>query len=117
MSQSPSNPESHIRVTFCWAEVTSYMAACWRALAKRPGIDVHVVHPQQLSAGVNPFLADPMLLHGISNEMFSASAPKIDRWLLNAVAGRRPHVVVLCGWLYKPYSALSNAEELKPASV
>jgi glycosyltransferase involved in cell wall biosynthesis len=93
------------------------MAACWRALARRPGIDVHVVHPQQLFADVNPFLSDPMLLHGISNEMFSASAPNIDRWLLNAVAGRRPHVVVLCGWLYKPYSVLSNAEELKHASV
>ena len=93
------------------------MAACWRALAKRPGLDVHVVHPESLGRKKNPFLSDPLLLQGVSNEMFISDDPDIDQWLLKAISGRRPHVVVLCGWLYRPYSRVVNSRELKHARV
>ena len=93
------------------------MAACWRALAKRPGVELHIVHPERLWGKVNPFLADPLLLEGLSNEMFISEAPDIDQWLLKAVGGRRPHVVVLCGWVYRPYSRMVNSKELKQARV
>ena len=106
-----------LKVTFCWAEVSSYMAACWRALSKRPGVDVHLVYPERLWGKVNPFLSDLLLLQGISNEMFIADAPNIDQRLLEAVAGRRPDVVVLCGWLYRPYRRLLKSRELKEARV
>jgi glycosyltransferase involved in cell wall biosynthesis len=106
-----------LRVTFCWAEVTGYMAACWRALAARPGVDLHIVYPQQLSGTANPFLSDPLLLEGLSNERFISDAPNIDHWLRKAVAARNPDVVVLCGWLYRPYSRIVHSPELKHTCV
>lgn len=116
-TKAESSESLSLRVTFCWAEVTGYMAACWRALAKRPGMDLHIVYPEQLWGTVNPFLSDPLLLQGVSNEMFSSDSPNVHEWLLKAVAGRRPHVVVLCGWLYKPYSRMVNSIELRNTCV
>lgn len=93
------------------------MAACWRALSKRPGIDLHIVHPQQLWGKTNPFLSDPQLLEGLSNEMFMSDAADIDAWLVKAVANREPHVVVVCGWLFHAYNRLVKSGKLKDARV
>ena len=103
-----------LRVVFCWAEVSGYVAACWRALARRPGIDLHVVHVDRLSTAPNPFNVDT-LLDGISNEMLETSARDLDRRMLKAVADRHPDIVVLCGWVFWPYTRLVGAAELKGA--
>lgn len=108
----PNNNERPLRVVFCWSEVSGYMAACWQALARRPGIDLHVLHPQKLFEAVdNPFDLDP-LLTGLSHQMLPAKGPDLDRWLLAAVQARRPDVVVHCGWIYWPYTRLAAAPEL-----
>ena len=103
-----------LRVVFCWAEVSGYAAACWRALARRPGIDLHVVHIDRLGTAPNPFDAGA-LLDGLSNEMLNTSAAGLDRRLLNAVADRDPDIVVLCGWVFWPYTRLVRAAPLKRA--
>ncbi len=92
------------------------MAASWRALAERPGLDVHVIHPDLLLRP-NPFRQDPELLRGISNETFRTDHPMLAGRLLEAVASRRPDVVVLCGWLYWPYTKLARARELRHVRV
>jgi glycosyltransferase involved in cell wall biosynthesis len=93
------------------------MAACWRALAARGDIDVHVVYPEQLWGEVNPFLSDSMLLDGLSSERFACDYRDVHRWLVRAISATQPHVVVLCGWLYKPYWRAMNAGELKRVPV
>jgi len=103
-----------VRVVFCWAEASPYSVACWRALAARPGVDLHVVHPERLLDRPNPF-GSATLLDGISNESFSASRRDLHRYLLGAVAGRRPDVVVLCGWIFWPYTRLVHAAPLQQA--
>jgi glycosyltransferase involved in cell wall biosynthesis len=103
-----------IRVVFCWAEVSGYAAACWRALARRPGIDLHVVHIDRLGATPNPFDVDA-LMDGISNDMLDTSSADLDGRILNAVAGRDPDIVVLCGWVFWPYTRLVRAATLKRA--
>ena len=113
----PTNGRArNLSVVFCWAEVTGYMAACWQALAKRPGIDVHVLHTRQLFQRQNPFDLDP-LLNGISNQEFSKDTPRIDAWLLDEVAKRKPDVMVVCGWIFWPYTKLMAAKELEHARV
>ena len=106
-----------IRVIFCWAEASGYMAACWRALANRPGIDLHILHPKQLWGKTNPFLSEPSLFEGISNEMFDADKSGIDQWLVKAISSQRPDVIVLCGWIYPPYSRAVNSPVLKKTPV
>lgn len=103
-----------ISVVFCWAEVTGYMAACWQALARRPGIDLHILHTRQIHDTVkNPFDLEP-LLGGLSHEMFDGTRADIDEWLLAVVRRHRPDVVVLCGWIFWPYTRLPQAPELAP---
>ncbi|HEX8029232.1 MAG TPA: asparagine synthase (glutamine-hydrolyzing) [Vicinamibacterales bacterium] len=106
----------NLRVVFCWAEVTGYMASCWQALARRPGIDLHILHTRQLFQRQNPFNLGP-LLDGISNREFSKDQPNIDEWLLREVADRRPDVVVVCGWIFWPYTRLMAHPSLAHARI
>lgn len=103
--------QKDLRVVFCWAEVTGYMAACWQALAQRPGIDLHILHTKKLFETTTLFDLDP-LLNGLSHQEFSKDAPDLDGWLLDHVTGRRPDVVVMCGWIFWPYTRLMQAKEL-----
>ena len=68
-------PVRPLRVVFCWAEVSGYAAACWQSLARVPGVDLHVVHPERLLNRPNPFDVAP-LMAGVSNEMFDTAAPQ-----------------------------------------
>jgi glycosyltransferase involved in cell wall biosynthesis len=111
-SGSPVRP---LRIVFCWAEVTGYMAACWQELATRPGIDLHILHTEQLTAQEPPFDLGP-LLSGLSHQPFAKDLPNVDRWLLEQVASRQPDVVVICGWIFWPYTRLLSATVLEPAT-
>ena len=100
-----------IRVVVCWAEVSGYMAACWRALAARDGIDLHVVHLESLTGQPTPFDVD-RVMEGIPNRRFRRSDPISTQFLRSEVSAHQPDVVVLCGWIYWPYTRLLFAPEL-----
>jgi glycosyltransferase involved in cell wall biosynthesis len=48
--------------------------------------------------------------------MFSTALPNIDEYLLNAVTKHNPDVIVVCGWIYWPYTRLINARALAPVA-
>jgi glycosyltransferase involved in cell wall biosynthesis len=100
-------PES-LKAVFCWSELPAYMPACWRALARR-GVDVHVLHPKQLYAGVDNLIQAEPLMAGLSHELFESDRQDLGRWLVQAVAAQRPDVVVHCGWIFRPYRGLASA--------
>lgn len=102
-----------MQVTILWAEVSGYMAACWRALAHRPGLDIHVLHPAKLFGKTNPFHQDSSLLQGISSEQFDSESADVDRLVFQAVANRRPQVLVVCGWFFRPYTRLVHAPQFQ----
>jgi glycosyltransferase involved in cell wall biosynthesis len=98
-----------LSVVFCWAEVAGYMPPCWRALAARPDVRVHILHPRQLSeTAVNPFDVEPMMA-GLSHEMFDNNRADIEQWLMETVRRHHPDVIVLSGWVYWPYMRLLKA--------
>lgn len=100
-----------LKVVFCWAEASGYMGACWRALAARPGVSVHIIHPEQLfNWQKNRFHHE---LAGLSSEMFESRSPDIEAWLIEAVARQEPDVVVVCGWIYWPYTRVVRAPALR----
>jgi glycosyltransferase involved in cell wall biosynthesis len=101
-----------LRVVFCWAGVSGYMAACWRALASRADVDLHILLARNEVESINnPFEIAP-LLSGLSHEIFAAGRPDIDQWLPPTVMQRRPDVIVLCGWTFWPYTKLAQHPEL-----
>lgn len=106
-----------IKILFLWAEVSGYMPACWRALAQRPGIELHVLHPRLLSEAEPHGFETLRLLEGISNEMFHVSRPGLESWLLEVVTRRRPDVVVVCGWFFAPYRRLVESGVLRHTKV
>jgi glycosyltransferase involved in cell wall biosynthesis len=101
-------------VVFCWAEISGYMAACWRALAARPGVDLHVVHLESLTDQPTPFDTDRVMA-GLSFQRFRRSGPDVDAFLRRAVSAQAPDVVVLCGWIFWPYTRLVRVAELSNA--
>jgi glycosyltransferase involved in cell wall biosynthesis len=98
---------------FCWAEVSGYIAACWRELQKLPGVQIHVLHPRSLRpTTANPFDLSP-LLAAVPNDMFDPARPDLERWLAATIAEQKPDVVVVCGWVVWPYVSLFSAPALE----
>lgn len=89
-----------MRVTICWAEASSYAAACFRALSVRAGITLRVVH-LELFAEKPPWQEN--LFAGISNQVLCLRDHPSDEQALEAVAHDSPEVIVLSGWLYVPF--------------
>jgi hypothetical protein len=58
-----------VRVAFCWAHISGYMAACWRNMAELPGVQLSVVAFTQ-SIGDNARVA-PEILHGLDSLVLS----------------------------------------------
>ena len=92
------------------------MASCWQALAKRPGIDLHVLHTRQLFKRQNPFDLAP-LLDGVSNQEFSKDMPHVEEWLLEQVAALKPDVMVVCGWIFWPYTRVMASPRFENAAM
>lgn len=115
-SSNQLSPPKRLSVVFCWAEVTGYMAACWQALSRRPDIDVHVVHTTKLFKHRTRFDLEP-LMNGLSNQQFATDAPGLDDWLLEHVISKKPDVVVVCGWIFWPYTRLMRAKALEHVTM
>jgi glycosyltransferase involved in cell wall biosynthesis len=82
-----------VRVTFCWPEISGYMADCWRALHAKPDVDVSVVIRRPAST---PF--DPGMLAELPVEYVRAVNGSHRRAVREAVSRSRPDVLVLSGW-------------------
>lgn len=94
-----------MKVVFCWSVISGYMAACWRELAARPGIDLHVIaHP---SAGSTAFQSE--LLDGVSHRLLNTAEQHDISAIERLVAEHAPDVVAMTGWWLKPYRHLVHA--------
>jgi glycosyltransferase involved in cell wall biosynthesis len=91
-----------MKVVFCWSALSGYMAACWKELARRPEVDLHVIAHQAARAGT--FHAD--LLTGLSHHLLGREerydAPLIE----HLVAEQQPDVIATTGWWLAPYRNL-----------
>ncbi len=88
---------SRIRIDIWWDGLAPYAAACWRELANRPNIDLHVLTIQLPSSSNANF--DP----GIISDVPATLVP-LDG-LPSAIEQRikdRPHIVALTGWARNP---------------
>jgi glycosyltransferase involved in cell wall biosynthesis len=96
-----------LRVVICWMYISGYMAACWRAMAQRPEVDLFVV-------AMNPE-GDPSqgafnakIMQGVNHRLMTE--PQIDEYheFSSLVAAHKPDVIVLCGWGIPAYLRIAS---------
>ena len=104
-----------MRVVICWAKIAGYTAACWRALAARPGIDLRVL--AFVDDNIEQAFA-PEVLHGVSCQLLSPQERNDPDRVRSLVLEQQPDALILCGWFHPPYvklafhPALSKARKL-----
>ena len=95
---SPSIPSAPtMKALFCWWTFEGHIAACWRALAARPGVSVAVVALRPNPDALAPY--DPSVLAGVSSELHERSALLSTKLMHDRIAAHNPDVLVLPGWV------------------
>ena len=97
-----------MKVVFCWSGMQGYLAACLQALHRSGAVDLSVIH---LDYRDLPYQEE--LLAGIPNTRLLASDP--NDGIPQMVADRKPDIVFLCGWFYRPYRQLLLRDDLHSA--
>ena len=98
-----------MKVVFCWSAISGYMAACWRELARRPDVNLHVFAH---AAGRNTAFATG-LLAGLSHTLLDDSQQDDARSIEQLVLAQKPDVVVTTGWWLPAYRRLAHSRRLQ----
>ena len=101
-----------MNVLFVWTGVPSYMVACWRELASRPGVKVKLL--LEISSGNEASVED--MLQGL-DFTFCFNGKAVEKAIVrNSVAEFNPDLLVSVGWRAKisRFMALDNAFESIP---
>ncbi|MCC6659346.1 MAG: glycosyltransferase family 4 protein [Phycisphaerales bacterium] len=109
-----------MKVVICWLDVSGYTAACWKALAGRPGIDLFVLTRDLAAAmrsGANHTGFDSRALiaglpHRLLTDAEFADAAVIEKEVL----AQRPDAVVIPGWATPQYNRLASLPGLEAAT-
>lgn len=94
-----------MRVVICWTHFSGYMAACWNALARLPGVQLSV-----LAFALDPTWQaqfDPRLVHGLNCRLLSPAARSDPSLIRRLVRQFQPDIIVLPGWHYAVHRALA----------
>jgi glycosyltransferase involved in cell wall biosynthesis len=84
------------------------MAACWRELASRENVRLHVIAHRPM--GTSDF--DARLLDGVSHRFLDQAESQNSALVERLVHETSPHVVAMTGWWLKPYRKLLLADRL-----
>ena len=93
-----------VRIVICWPHLSGYMAACWRALAQRPGVDLHVL-AWSTPGGDAPF--DNSLVDGAPVRLLDDRERNDAALIREEVSRHRPEVIAIAGWFHPPYVDLA----------
>ncbi|MCS4191747.1 glycosyltransferase involved in cell wall biosynthesis [Salinibacter ruber] len=98
-------------VVFCWTGISGYLSSSWRALTRRPEVDVHVV----TFGGLASTDFDQALMEGIPSRLLGEEEREETTLIEEEVAGQSPDVVVIAGWFHRPYRNLAYSSRLRDA--
>ena len=101
-----------MRVFFCWTHISGYMAACWRALAARPGVEVDVL---AFRSGDNEANFRDDVVAGLKIRLLDERERDDANLIRSVVVDAKPDVLVLPGWAYDAYRALAFDSALASA--
>lgn len=103
-----------MRIAVCWTDVSGYMAACWRALAARTGVELLVLTFAPDAAADVAFRCEE-LLEGLPHRLLAPGERDDEALVARTVIDHRPDVVLVAGWLHPAYRALPARRELGAA--
>ena len=94
-----------MRMVICWGGVSGYMAACWRELASRAGIEPLVFNFQrQTDTAFN----DEQIMTGIPHKMLPIDHADPAGAIRQIILDHRADVVSVAGWAYPAYLHLAR---------
>lgn len=93
-----------MRITFCWSHISGYMAACWRELSRRPGVELTVL---AFRSGDAQASFSDALVSGINVRLLDERERGDATLIRSLVVDSRPDVLVLSGWAHDAYRALA----------
>jgi glycosyltransferase involved in cell wall biosynthesis len=97
-----------MRIVMCWGAVSGYMAACWRALAARPDIDLFVItHAQQSDTAF-----DAKLMAGLNYRAIALDSPEATGTVRQILRDRNAQVLTVPGWVFSPLRKLVLDKDL-----
>lgn len=100
-----------MKIVFSWSNISGYMAACWRELAKQPGVELFVLAHR---SGADTAFGDK-LMEGIPHRLLE-DAEKLDCHRVESiVVGQKPDVVAMTGWWLPTNRALAASNQLSAA--
>ena len=102
-----------MRVLFYWQMMSGYMAACWRELANRPGIDLMVV--ARRPEGGSPVDFKAGLMEGINCHLVTTAELNNTPAMLAIAREHNPDVVVFCGWGTPSFVTMASSPVLQSA--
>lgn len=108
LGSNPRVAERPIRVVFCWSLLSGYMAACWKALARRPDVEIHVI-----AHGGEDSHFPSHLLEGLPHRIVGRDERGDTRLITSIVAEQAPDVVAMTGWWLPAYRKLPRARQLR----
>ena len=90
-----------MKIVFCWPTISGYMAACWRELSRRPGVELFVLAFPTTPGKYSAF--EPGLLEGIPSRMLDQSERFDYPLSRDILMEQAPDVLFISGWQHKPY--------------
>lgn len=97
------------KVVFCWFDISGYMAACWRALAQSSDLQIFVIAFQ---AKTETAFSD-QLMAGIPCRLLNLTERQNTVLIHDLVWHQQPDVLVMPGWLHRPYRQLVAEPKLR----
>lgn len=94
-----------MKLVFCWPTISGYMAACWRELARRPGVELFVVGLRRAPGKHSDFQADVM--EGVPSHLLDDEERSSYRRIRDIVRAQTPDALFLSGWQHRPYVPLA----------
>lgn len=91
-----------MKILFCWTDLSGYMSACWREMAKSQQLDVFVIafgSSQETAFG-------HQLMEGIPHQLLDTNE-RLDLELIEKIIQREnPDTIAIAGWFHPPYRRL-----------
>lgn len=108
-----------MRVVICWTDISGYASACWRALAARPGVDLHVIArvPGTGTGQATQVNFSSDLMQGIPHTLLGPDEYASGEHVGSLIEGHKPDVVVLCGWSQPAFVAAAYRPGLARAKL